>query len=95
MNLIKIVMPPAGDAPHWVKEAWVGVQIPLIRAFDGNIVDVVSGKETKDVKGFHSAIAALRSKSPQAAIWWDVHFDFHTLQYLIFLRDTCEVIVTD
>jgi len=28
---IRIVQPPAGEAPLWVREAWVGVDLPLVR----------------------------------------------------------------
>lgn len=31
IRLIRIVQPPAGEAPLWVREAWVGIALPVIR----------------------------------------------------------------
>jgi hypothetical protein len=28
---IRIVQPPFGEAPLWVREAWVGIDLPLVR----------------------------------------------------------------
>ena len=28
---IRIVQPPAGEAPLWVREAWVGIDLPVVR----------------------------------------------------------------
>lgn len=46
---IRIVRPPAGEAPLWVREAWVGLDLPLIgerapKSFIG--VGVLSGSKS-------------------------------------------------
>ena len=81
---IEIIQTPAGEAPEWVRQAWVGLVLPC---------DPYLGYGEKPEKGILSleekegvrrrrrsyavlqkdAIGILRNYSPNAAAWWRIH----------------------
>lgn len=78
MAKIKIIKTPAGQAPDWVRDAWVGLEMPIRE--DGQVVmgrlrGVLGGPPDKEnVGGFHvdtgMAVKILEEKNPKAADWW-------------------------
>lgn len=82
--MIRITKVPAGEAPLWVREAWVGTVIPCDPYFgygDNPEKGVLSLKENDGVRrklcSFavlqEDAIGILRDYSPRAAMWWQIH----------------------
>src|SRR5580700_3492001 len=86
MKCIKIVSTPAGEAPEWVRQAWIGIVLPVAAPSKWlwRTVGVVSGSNPlKRLAalisppktagyGVHSAtaIAILEQTAPEAAQWW-------------------------
>lgn len=80
--LIEITQPPAGPAPEWVREAWVGVRMQARLKGDAPEVDFTTeggrrpggGGEIPNRQGFlvsvDTALQALMEKSPEAAMWF-------------------------
>ncbi len=76
---IRIVTTPAGEAPLWVREAWVGLRLPcwpLVGLPSGPEVGVLSSKEVNhNCFVCHvpqdEAIVILRKERPEAAKWWE------------------------
>lgn len=96
---IRITSVPTGEAPLWVREAWVGLVLPVLeRTKPGTSQKGVLGGELspEHFKSFTvlfiDAIAALQQKSKEtgkAADWWLEN----TLQTrLYFGEQFCEVV---
>ncbi|MCX6721848.1 MAG: hypothetical protein NTY04_01510, partial [Candidatus Staskawiczbacteria bacterium] len=74
-GLIRIVRMPAGEAPPWVRQAWVGLTLPCCSemAFFPSS-GVVTDKPVKDRLGVSvphkEALEILKKRSPKAASWW-------------------------
>jgi hypothetical protein len=76
---IKIIKVPAGDAPEWVRAAWVGLVLPcdpFVGYAEKPDKGVVTLRETKGRKGRSyavvqkDAIEILSKSNPDAAKWW-------------------------
>ena len=76
---IRIMTVPAGEAPLWVREAWLGLELPCdpyLGYPNGELErGVVTGEEAQRNRCGYSvpqveALAALENTSPQAAAWW-------------------------
>src|SRR3989338_7326552 len=78
MATIRIIRTPWGDAPDWVREAWIGLDLPVA-------VDIPENPRMATVQTnsplpqprvatasvyFDQAIAALEPGHPDAANWW-------------------------
>jgi hypothetical protein len=48
-DLVKIVRLPVGEAPEWVRAAWVGMTLPLVRSdlIEVSTVGVMTGPTTR------------------------------------------------
>lgn len=75
---IKIVKVPAGEAPLWVREAWVGVELPCFPdmgwvpakgALSGQKIEVGSGV----IVSQDEALKLLGIKNAEAERWWRNH----------------------
>jgi hypothetical protein len=72
---ISIVRIPEGEAPLWVRQAWVGIILPC-DPYSGPSEDrgVLSGKHSKTRSDFSvpqsEAIGLLEEHNPEAAKWW-------------------------
>jgi hypothetical protein len=76
--VVRIVAPPPGEAPFEVRQAWVGLELPLIpgqveaQRLTGQ--QVLSGQPVEAPAGYAvdgaTAVAALESVRPEAARWW-------------------------
>lgn len=91
---IRITAVPPGNAPDYVREAWVGVEIPL--APDQEVGDDKFWSGRGNVGGYlvqtSDAIDALRAadKSDIAAYWEAIRM--MTGHQLMFGTDYCEVV---
>lgn len=57
---VRIVAVPAGDAPAWVRKAWMGLVLPLAPDAPEGRVLIYS----------HEAVAVLSRENKEAAMWW-------------------------
>jgi PD-(D/E)XK nuclease superfamily len=97
---VKIVATPGGEAPLDVREAWVGLTLPLTdptpRMFEPEGVLTLSKQPSRVgymVEGW-KAVDMLAQKAPRAAEWWHEHAP-HVLApcyQLIFSADVCEIV---
>lgn len=79
--MIEIVRVPEGEAPDWVREAWVGHVLPcdqFLGYAQSRDKGVVSLQETTRNKLSYAvpqkdALQILRNYSPNAAAWWRIH----------------------
>lgn len=79
--MIKIVRVPEGEAPEWVRAAWVGHVLPcdpFVGYAQTRDKGVVSLRETTRNKRSYAvpqkeALQILRNSSPNAAAWWRIH----------------------
>ena len=96
MSSIRIVSTPAGQAPEWVREKWIGIEIPLAEQEEaGTQAGVFLGKpENLDgyEVGTNDAIQSLREKSPEAADWWEKNAPLAAIVQLVFAKEVCELI---
>ena len=79
---IRIESLPDGEAPEWVRQAWVGLVLPCapIMVFEKERKGVLSHKDTTKKDGEYiinvpqeASLRLLRRKSPEAAAWWAEH----------------------
>ncbi len=61
---IRLIAVPPGDSPDWVRNAWVGLELPL----------APDAPENRDMVYSHEAIAVLALANPEAASWWQANF---------------------
>jgi hypothetical protein len=98
---IKIVATPGGEAPLDVREAWVGLPLPLSdptpRTFEP--MGILSQTRQPPRVGYQvegwRAVEILSEKAPWAAAWWREKAP-HVLApgyQLIFSDDVCEMCV--
>ncbi len=100
MSKIKIVRAPPGQAPDWVRDAWIGVEIPTIKTASrtpGILIGVNGGRpDSRSVGGYEvklgEAIKVLSMKSPEAAEYWENMFPDQPDRVLVFAKDVCEMV---
>jgi hypothetical protein len=101
---VRVIETPRGEAPPEVREAWVGVDLPL-RSWETAPGTVKSGSlltpggpvldEGYAVAG-RSAINALARRSPEAAAWWRANAA-HVLEAgyrFVFPAEVCEPVTS-
>jgi hypothetical protein len=97
---VKIVATPGGEAPLDVREAWVGLTLPLSdptpRTFEP--IGILSHTKQAPRVGYQvegwRAVDILDEKAPWAAAWWREKAP-HVLAscyQLIFSADVCEIV---
>lgn len=97
MASIKIIAVPPGQAPEWVREAWIGLTIPLSSTItaDGLQTGIFRGKP-ENVGGYmvsgQAAVDVLKSNNAEAADWWFENAPLALLGSLVFKKDVCELI---
>ena len=93
MASIRIVKTPEGEAPLWVRQAWIGCEMPLM----GTATDPVglfSRVPVQDgycVKG-GDAISALLDISPRARGWWIENLPNVYERILVFNYSACVLV---
>jgi hypothetical protein len=106
MNSFRIIAVPPGQAPLWVRQAWVGLVLPMdkppsvpsivprIGAVTSTFVGGVT--PTKFSVKFRTALPILRKANPEAANWWETEshpaFRLDPLALLIFAPEVCELL---
>lgn len=97
---IKIIAAPAGQAPDWVREAWVGVEIPLAdqgNEVSGPFIGALGGAPSpENLDGYEvhggDALEALRKAGKKdAADWWRKHSALGG-GHLVFGKQYCELV---
>lgn len=94
---IRIIAVPPGGAPEWIREAWVGLELPLAEQVLGAHFGVC-GTHPQNVGGFQielkKAIEVLKEVSPEAARWWEENAPpgFIDGGRLSFKKEVCEFI---
>ena|SRR5579862_3402272 len=97
---IRIIDVPPGQAPEWVRQQWVGLELPVaeeprddqeytqLGARGGNPENIGGYRIKADI-----AFDALRQRSPLAVTWWEAHAPhaFLPSSSLVFRRDVCEI----
>ena len=102
LSSIRIIAVPPGEAPEWVREAWVGIELPLAEKqpehYDEEYVQmgVLSG-DPENVDGFAvkgvDAIQLLEVYNSDAASWWRENTPWVLfVGDLIFKKDSCELV---
>lgn len=91
---IKIVAVPPGQAPDNVREAWVGLVLPVAEA-DGDGVQLGAlGGEAQNLGGYPvygmDALKVLARANRKAFEWWLVNVPMAAYNDLVFARDCCE-----
>ncbi len=104
LGVIRFISVPRGGAPLWVREAWIGVEVPCLFSHDGvplsasdTVRDVETGLEVPDYPGYivlqTHAIEALRQQSPKAAKYWrSLGFPYNECALFLFDHDSAEVV---
>ncbi|QQR65353.1 hypothetical protein IPH92_02105 [Candidatus Kaiserbacteria bacterium] len=104
LGTIRFTSVPLGGVPSWVREEWVGLEVPCLFSHDGvplNKGDIVrdlgTGLEIPDFPGYivlqSQAINALEQKSPEAAEYWmDRGFPEHPYAQFLFDLHCAEVV---
>jgi len=94
---IRIVKTPPGQAPLWVREQWVGLELLIDEeATCGNHTTQrgILGGKAENLGGFsietNHALGVLYKKSRDAAAWFVSYALLGT--HLVFNRDCCQVI---
>jgi len=93
MSSIVIVAVPPGQAPDWVRQAWVGLEIPVVEVEGGDQRGVLGGP-AENVDGYKVsgdvAISRLSGVHPKAANWWRDNAPNVLMGALVFKKDVCE-----
>ena len=97
LALIEIIATPPGEAPEWVRTAWVGLRLIMYLPGSGAVSrGTLSGPPHPDNIGGYSvrtteAIETLREVNPTAAAWWDDNIEPANMPWLTFGKQFCEV----
>lgn len=97
---IKILKTPDGEAPQWVREAWVGLILacfPYIGIPSGGLSGVLSGDEIESnrrgvIVPQGAAIATLLQHDREAAGWWMAHGFGGDEEYFFFFEDEIGIV---
>jgi hypothetical protein len=76
-----IVDVPPGEAPDYIRRAWVGLELPLAPGQTGPValatMGVVSGRQDGVMVGYvvlgSEAVKLLAARDPDTALWWRTH----------------------
>jgi len=94
MSLMRIFRIPPGEAPEWVRKAWVGLTLP----FDPNVPPaisvrgVISGEDHALEESYavpiKTALLILQNRNPEAARWWEENYRL-SADYFLFPISGC------
>ncbi|MCR4311630.1 MAG: hypothetical protein NUV54_03660 [Candidatus Taylorbacteria bacterium] len=101
MKMIRITSVPIGQAPYWVREQWLGLELPVAKNPSGarSIISVLGEiAQSGIIEGYpilvSEALRILNKRSTQAASWWRASLAGKSA-YLVFGKNCCEYIDTD
>jgi hypothetical protein len=96
---IRITSTPPGEAPPSIREAWVGLELPLAPKTDQGqkltAMGVLSWKQNSTI-GYavegRAALERLAARSPEAADWWleNVPYVVDSRYQFIFPAESCQ-----
>ena len=99
---IKFISRPDGQAPEWVRDAWIGliVETPgTSNPNEGIMIGVQGGPiedDDRNIGGYEvntkEAVTALEKTNPEAALWWKENFPIEFLNTLVFGKEFCEIV---
>lgn len=97
MAQIKIIAIPPGQAPLEIREAWVGLILPIAENKSSDTIQMGAlGGKPENLGGYDVetkvAIKELKKKSPKAAKWWESNINPEWAPRLTFKREVCELI---
>jgi len=97
MTKIRITDIPPGQAPEWVREKWVGLELPIAENVPAKTSQMgVSGGKIENLGGYsietEVAIEVLKKKSPEAAQWWEENISASLLPWLVFKKEVCKLV---
>jgi hypothetical protein len=95
---VRVTGVPPGEAPAWVRQAWVGVELPTVRREPRAVpaFQVLSRSHADAGSGYEvsgsAAVAAVAVANPDAADWWRANVPevLAPGYLLIFPADVCE-----
>jgi hypothetical protein len=82
VGTFRVVAPPPGEEPEELRQAWVGLELPLRKHQSG------STEEGYSIAG-PEAVKLLAAHNPTAAQWW--HTRLHHGSVCIFPTETCQL----
>jgi len=91
---IRIISIPGGEAPEWVRECWMGLELPYVE----EAKTVRSDVSAKKVEGefycvdVREALNTLTNRSPEAAQWYVDHVPISALTYISFEKNCCQIL---
>jgi hypothetical protein len=94
--MIRIIKRPDGEAPSAVRDAWIGLVLPVHDTSEKmHLVQVVSERPARPEHDSHAvqfedAMNVLGKKSPAARDWWQNNT--RGMNHLVFQPDCCEVL---
>jgi hypothetical protein len=91
---IKIIAIPPGQAPEWVRQAWIGLKLSAVPSTATGRQIGVRGGRPENLGGYevygNEAIELLKKKNPEAAQWWKDNLPGITSVKLVFKKEVCE-----
>lgn len=95
MPKVEIISTPPGQAPDWVRKAWLGLLLPVDENSDGVLQMGVHGGATQNEGGYsvptEEALEILGQVNEAAALWW--YENLPTIpSWLVFHRDVCRFV---
>lgn len=96
-NKIRIIGVPYGQAPLWVRQAWIGLEIPLspIQPKPGDtfleVIDKTTPRQGTDGFAVNARVAIdlLSEYNPPAAAWWKREESWVMLHEFVFNKEAC------
>ena len=94
---IRIVAVPPGEAPEWVRQKWIGQELPIAEDIPASLTQTgVKFGPADNIGGYpvetRIAIEILEETSPEAAEWWKQNILAGIMSYLVFKREVCEIV---
>jgi hypothetical protein len=97
---VRIIDVPPGEAPDYVRKAWIGLELPLAPGQRGPAHKATQGVVSRRVDGQmdgyvilgSEAVKLLAAHDPEAALWWRTHAP-HVLASgyeLVFPTEVCD-----
>jgi hypothetical protein len=96
---VRIVKMPPGEVPEEIRQAWIGLELPIVSSIarDGQgLVDVLSNQPVSCGKAYAvdgaEAVRILATAAPDAAAWWRTHAPqvLSGGYQLVFPAEVCE-----
>ncbi len=93
---ILIIATPPGEAPDWVRHAWIGLELPFQDPKPGGCIGEVLSHKRVYRDGFHvdteTALTILQQANAPATSWWRENVDLAHMVSLVFDPSVCKVL---